>query len=84
MMRTTVTIDPDTEILLKETARKTGRSFKVILNEAVRTALGQSGQRQVKVMPLFSAPFPKNLADANFNRLADEWDDGETLHELVP
>ena len=39
-MRTTVTLDPDVERLLKTTAHKRGKSFKVVLNEAVRDSLG--------------------------------------------
>jgi hypothetical protein len=73
-MRTTVTLDADTEALLKEEAAKTGQSFKVVLNLAVRRALGRRGGR-VRVQPLFPAAFPAELARANFNRLAAEWDD---------
>ena len=39
-MRTTVTIDPDTEALLRGEAARTGQSFKVVLNQAVKRALG--------------------------------------------
>lgn len=38
-MRTTVTLDPDVERLLKDTVRKSGKSFKEVLNRAVRMAL---------------------------------------------
>jgi len=37
-MRTTVTLDPDVERLLKNDAHRRGASFKVALNEAVRQA----------------------------------------------
>jgi hypothetical protein len=83
-MRTTVTIDPDTEILLKETARSTGQSFKVVLNEAIRTSLGKKSPTRVPVEPLFPAPFPPSLESANFNHLADQWEDEDTLRELHP
>jgi hypothetical protein len=78
-MRTTVTIDADTELLLKEEAARTGQSFKQVLNGAVRRALG-GGPGQVVVSPLFDAPFPSGLG--SFNRLADAWDDDDTLREL--
>ncbi len=42
-MRTTVTLDPDVEQLLREAVRKTGKSFKVVLNRAVRDGLAQPG-----------------------------------------
>jgi hypothetical protein len=81
-MRTTVTIDPDTEALLREEVRRTDRPFKEVLNQAIRTALGRRGPREVRVEPLFSKPFPPGFAGAPFNRLADEIDDEETLREL--
>ncbi|MGC9449958.1 MAG: ribbon-helix-helix protein, CopG family [Oceanipulchritudo sp.] len=40
-MRTTVTIDPDTEHLLREEAARTGASFKEVLNGAIRQALAK-------------------------------------------
>ena len=40
-MRTTVTLDPDVEQLLREAVRKSGKSFKVILNRAVREGLAK-------------------------------------------
>lgn len=39
-MRTTVTLDVDVERLLKKEAFKQNKSFKVVLNEAVRQGLG--------------------------------------------
>jgi hypothetical protein len=38
-MRTTVTLDPDVERLLRETMREQGISFKKALNDAVRAGL---------------------------------------------
>jgi hypothetical protein len=38
-MRTTVTLDPDVEQLLREAVRKRGQSFKTVLNHAVRESL---------------------------------------------
>jgi hypothetical protein len=38
-MRTTVTLDPDVERLLKEKARQTRQSFKHVLNNAIRQGL---------------------------------------------
>jgi hypothetical protein len=78
-MRTTVTIDPDTAALLREEMARSGLCFKEVLNQAIRRALGRKA-RTVKVEPLFRAPFPAGLG--NLNRLADRWDDEETLREL--
>lgn len=38
-MRTTVTIDPDVEKLLRQAMQQTGESFKAILNRAIRIGL---------------------------------------------
>lgn len=35
-MRTTVTLDPDTEVIVRELMRSRGVGFKVALNEAIR------------------------------------------------
>ena len=45
-MRTTVTLDPDVEALLRKLMRERGLSFKQALNQAVRsgTATGRGGQ----------------------------------------
>jgi hypothetical protein len=42
-VRTTVTLDPDTELLLRRTMRDRGITFKTALNEAIRRGLGQQG-----------------------------------------
>ncbi len=86
-MRTTVTIDPDTEALLKEEMRRTGQSFKAILNRAVRDALRCSPSPRnadlPEVVALFRKPFPAEFRYASFNQLADELDDADTLKELA-
>ena len=44
-MRTTVTLEPEVKALLAEAAYRTGKPFKVVLNEAVRTALAPKAAR---------------------------------------
>lgn len=77
-----MTIDPDTEILLREEVRRSGRSFKRVLNDAVRGAFSQGGKQIQKVEPLFSHPFPREFEGRSFNQLADEWEDETTIQEL--
>ena len=78
-----MTIDPDTEILIREEVQRSGLSFKKVLNRAIRRALGGHQQKEnITVEPLFKAPFPPELGAANFNQLADELDDEKTLAEL--
>jgi hypothetical protein len=83
-MRTTVTLDPDTENLLRAEVRRTGHSFKEILNRSIRRSLlpvSQAASR-VGITALFPAAFPAEFSEAGFNRLADELDDKTTLDEL--
>ncbi len=39
-MRTTVTLEPDVEVLLRKLMRERGVSFKEALNQAVRSGIG--------------------------------------------
>ncbi|MBM3763336.1 MAG: antitoxin [Acidobacteria bacterium] len=47
-MRTTVTLDPDVERLLREAMREKSISFKEALNEAARAGLRKPGQGKAK------------------------------------
>lgn len=38
-MRTTLTLDPDIAVKLKAEVRRSGRTFKEVVNEALRTGL---------------------------------------------
>ena len=58
-MRTTLTLDDDVDAKLRSEARRTGRSFKAVVNEALRSSL----QRRARGN---SAPFkvkPRDLGD---------------------
>jgi hypothetical protein len=41
-VRTTVTLDPDTRLLVERAMRERGLSFKEAINEAIRAGLGPS------------------------------------------
>ena len=45
-MRTTVTLDPDVEAMLRKEVRRRGISFKQVLNDAIRTGLRDIGKRR--------------------------------------
>ena len=51
-MRTTVTLEPDVQKLLKDAAHRSGRPFKQVLNDAVRAGL----QRPRSKAPPFEQP----------------------------
>lgn len=78
-MRTTVTLDPDVQALLKRSMREHDRSFKDALNEAVR-----AGLRRPAAVPK-AAPFVQRsfklgrpLVDlTKANALAGELEDAE-------
>ena len=44
LMRTTLTIDPDVERLLQREMRRTDRSMKAVVNDALRVGLGIRGK----------------------------------------
>jgi Arc/MetJ family transcription regulator len=44
-MRTTITLDQDTRLLVERAMRERGLSFKEAVNEAIRAGLGPSGSR---------------------------------------
>ncbi|MEB3183796.1 MAG: CopG family transcriptional regulator [Cyanobacteriota bacterium] len=52
-MRTTLTLDEDLAEALSRTARLTGRSFKAVVNEAIRRGLSCGDQPTQKQRPPF-------------------------------
>lgn len=74
-VRTTVTLDPDVERLVKDAVRKTGKSFKEVLNRAVRVGLsGSTAARagkpfRVRARRLGLRP---GIDAGSLNRLADD------------
>ncbi len=82
-MRTTVTLDPDVEAKLRGVMRERGVSFKVALNDAVRSGLGgpapAARRYRMPTAPLGARPgvnLDKALA------LADEMEDAEIQRKL--
>lgn len=51
-MRTTVTLDPDVESLLREEVRQRGEPFKQVLNNAIRAGLRSMKQRDEPFNPV--------------------------------
>jgi hypothetical protein len=85
-MRTTVTIEPDTEALLREEMKRSGESFKKVLNRSIRRGLARqdvTGRGKARVEPLFDVPFPSEWLGGSMNRVANELDDEETLREMA-
>jgi hypothetical protein len=83
-MRTTVTLDADVERLLKNAAHQRGKSFKVVLNEAVRQSLGpkKKTSTQHPPLPVFSSELRPGLDWGKLSDLADELEDQEIIARM--
>ena len=80
-MRTTVTLDPDVQRLLKDAEHRSGRPFKQVLNDAVRAGLGRNGTKapafKQRVFSLGRAKVDLTKANA----LAGELEDQDTARK---
>ena len=74
-MRTTLTLDPDVEQLLRREIRSTDRSMKAVVNDALRLGLGARGKPprlpRYRVEPHDFSARPGVDTD-RFNQLVDE------------
>lgn len=86
-MRTTVTLDRDLERILRETAVRTRRPFKKVLNDTLRQALeAQAGVGEPFEVVARPMGLRSGLDPAGFNRLADDLEAEaflETTRKLV-
>lgn len=73
-MRTTVTLDPDTRLLIERAMRERGLSFKEAVNQAIRAGLSASRptQRYTRVRTLGPARVDLTKALDLAGRLEDE------------
>ena len=82
-MRTTVTLDPDTQALIKAMMRDRGLTFKEAVNLAIRS--GFSSQHEADIpfaIPTFSLGSPRVDLDKAL-RLAGELEDAEIAQKLI-
>jgi hypothetical protein len=74
-MRTTVTIDPDVEALLRQAMQESGQSFKTTLNQAVRRGLAdvviKKDEKPFVVKPKAMGLWP-GIDYSQINQLVDE------------
>lgn len=81
-MRTTVTLDPDAEALVRRAMRERGLTFKQAVNEAIRSAMSDAGGRAAPVFETHELGEP--LVDvAKALRLAGELEDPELARKLA-
>jgi hypothetical protein len=83
-MRTTITLDPDVELLLKDAMRERDTTFKEVVNSALRRGLHQ---RPVQPVPKFVQTvydMGRPLVDlTKAGALADELDDLERIAKMA-
>lgn len=85
-MRTTLTIDPDVEQLLRREMRRTNRSMKAVVNDALRVGLGVRG-KPPRTPPFRVEPhafgFKPGIDADRLNRLVDEMEADEVARKLA-
>ena len=82
-MRTTVTLDPDVVEMLKVYARRSDRSFKSVINDAIREGLASKrGERRPYRTPSRPMHLQPGVDLTHALRLAAELEDEEILRKL--
>ena len=75
-MRTTLTIEPDVEMLLEQEVQRTRKPFKEVVNEALRRGLTRSRARTPKVvLKVFDSRLRPGYDPRSFNKLVYELED---------
>ena len=82
-MRTTVTLEPDVEALLKAVMHQRGVSFKEALNEAVRAGLTPPRPSRRFRTPTFRMGFDPAIPWDKTLRMAGELEDDELVRKLA-
>lgn len=81
-MRTTVTLDPDTDAIVRRLMRERGMTFKEAVNEAIRAGGGGPARRRQFKTPTFDMGPPVVPVEKAL-RLAGELEDEELLRKLA-
>ncbi len=80
-MRTTLTLEPDVEQLIRQEMRQTNSSMKAVVNNALRLGLGVRGKRprppRFRVEP-HAFGFRPGVDRDRLNQLVDEMETDET------
>lgn len=84
-MRTTITLEADVATRLKEFSRRTGKSFKQAVNDAVREGL--SSPKTIRAEPFVQPAYSMGKVKVDLTKalsLAAEIDDQEAIARLEP
>lgn len=80
-MRTTITLDPDVELLVRRAMERKGVGFKQAVNEGLRKGLGQQ-RKPFRTEPFdFGGPFRVDVTKAL--RLAAELEGEEIVRKMA-
>lgn len=83
-MRTTLTVDPDVEQLLKREMRRTNKSMKFVVNNALRVGLGMRS-KSPRVPPFkvesHAFGFKPGIDADRLNQLVDEMEADEFVRK---
>jgi Arc/MetJ family transcription regulator len=83
-MRTTVTLDDDVKVLVKNAMHETDASFKDVVNDGLRRALGAQATHRPVSFQQSTRNMGRLLVDStNLNVLADELEDRELMSKLA-
>jgi hypothetical protein len=82
-MRTTVTLEPDVEALLKRLMHERGLSFKQAINDAVRAGLAGGSAAAPARTPTFAMGYEPAIPIDKALRLAAELEDEELARRLT-
>ena len=86
-MRTTLTLEPDVAARLKQETRRSGKSLKALVNEALRLGLGLSGKLvrppHFEVRP-HAFGFKPGVDLDRMNQLVDELEAEDAARKLAP
>jgi hypothetical protein len=84
-MRTTVTLDPDVERLLRRVVRERGEPFKQVLNAALREGLRRADERTMAAKPFRQRTFAMGVPKIELTKalaLADDLGDAALIAKL--
>jgi hypothetical protein len=81
-MRTTITLDPDTEALVRRLMRERRLSFKEAVNQAIRAGLAPAPVASEARTPTFRMGFDPAIPLDKALRLAGEVEDEELVRRL--
>lgn len=82
-MRTTITLDPDVEALVRKAMRERGLSFKQAVNEAIRAGLAPRSEQSPTGTRTFRMGFNPLIPLDKALRLAGELEDEELIRKLA-